>query len=506
MVSLLRAHYFDWPPNRDVSAYATIGHELLNGKALYVDVWDQKPPAIYAVYAAAEAIFGYGPLQIQVLGLVTALLILFGVHRAATACSGSPSAGFWAAALWALLSGDLQLQTHDPNTEAFMNVCATWGFVWIVEMPAKGGVRRASLVGALFAVASLFKPVIIAVPVALAVAQLACPPRRATRRDASLQIAVMLAVGVAAWSLVAIYFFFTDRIEIFHTTMVTFNQYYAGELDRSLQRGFTLEPIIESSATLQAGLAFVLAASALVLFRLAANGSRCGVLLFAYALGAHVAISLPGKFYAHYFQLWIPVVAIAFGWVTAATARRRDRRWLPHLLAACVAVGLACREQAYYRAAPEEILPGTYAEIYLATQAVGRNLSAVLEPGEGVFQWGQEAGLYPASQRRPPGPILCWHLLRGPLAERHTQRALEDLVAEPPELVILARYFVEWDPNHPVLLWMQERYRAVEPTEERTARHFVAMVRRGGALEARLSRDGATVGSSPADARIPIRL
>ena len=69
LLVLLRLHTYDEPLERDITTYAVIGHELLGGKALYTDLWDHKPPAIYVTYAAAELLSGYGRDSISSLTL-----------------------------------------------------------------------------------------------------------------------------------------------------------------------------------------------------------------------------------------------------------------------------------------------------------------------------------------------------------------------------------------------------------------------------------------------------
>ena len=50
----LATAFIGWPLNRDITTYATIAQELLQGKQLYVDVWDIKPPAIFVTYMLAQ--------------------------------------------------------------------------------------------------------------------------------------------------------------------------------------------------------------------------------------------------------------------------------------------------------------------------------------------------------------------------------------------------------------------------------------------------------------------
>ena len=61
-------YHRDWPPNRDISTYAVIGHEMAAWRALYSDLFDNKPPAIYWSYMATEQVFGYGETAVRRIG------------------------------------------------------------------------------------------------------------------------------------------------------------------------------------------------------------------------------------------------------------------------------------------------------------------------------------------------------------------------------------------------------------------------------------------------------
>src|SRR5437588_12426867 len=66
MAGMLWRHY-DQPTTPDHALNAVIGHELLHGRRLYADLWDQKPPGVYAAYAAADLLVGYGPQELFLL-------------------------------------------------------------------------------------------------------------------------------------------------------------------------------------------------------------------------------------------------------------------------------------------------------------------------------------------------------------------------------------------------------------------------------------------------------
>src|SRR5207248_495630 len=169
-----RLRTYNEPLERDLTTFAVIAHEMLNGKNLYSDLWDHKPPAIHVTYAAAEMIAGYGRDSIFLMNVVAALATLFVCYWAGSSAYGRV-AGCFAAAFWAFTSGNLALEGNQPNTEVFMNVFLAAGFAVLVRAEKKNvGARGAFIAGILFAVASLYKQVVVVQPVFLATAYVTC--------------------------------------------------------------------------------------------------------------------------------------------------------------------------------------------------------------------------------------------------------------------------------------------------------------------------------------------
>src|SRR3989449_573322 len=204
LIAVARLNTYHEPLERDITGAAVIGHELLAGRALYADMWDHKPPALHATHAAAILMAGYGPSAIYLLNVVAAITSLLGVYAAATVVGG-PVAGLWGAAFWTFVSGDLWLQANQPNAEVFINACVVWAFALLVRTTGPS-VPRMLVVGALFALGSLYKPVIVAPAALLAVTHLAAPPAGHTRRRALGDVGMIAAGGApgGAWPLSAL--------------------------------------------------------------------------------------------------------------------------------------------------------------------------------------------------------------------------------------------------------------------------------------------------------------
>src|SRR4051812_42710427 len=161
VITAARLHTYAEPLEHDLTTYAVYGHEMLEGRSLYRDLWNNYTPAIFLTYAAAECVVGFGPGQVFALGLLAAVVTMLGVWSAASALGGRP-AGLWAAAFWTLCSGDLLLEANQPNTEVFINACAAWTFALLVRLDPQGGSYvLTSIIGVLSALATAYKPVVV---------------------------------------------------------------------------------------------------------------------------------------------------------------------------------------------------------------------------------------------------------------------------------------------------------------------------------------------------------
>jgi 4-amino-4-deoxy-L-arabinose transferase-like glycosyltransferase len=103
--------------------------------------------------------------QIYLLNITAAAITLTGVYFLGRALSGSQTAGLWLAVFWSVMSGHVWLEANQPNSEAFINGFTVWGLALVFWNPPCG--RRwwlPVLAGACFALASLYKHVVVLIP------------------------------------------------------------------------------------------------------------------------------------------------------------------------------------------------------------------------------------------------------------------------------------------------------------------------------------------------------
>lgn len=70
-----------YPLGRDQGTYLTIGQGLLEGKQLYRDLWDNKPPGIFYLYAGIAKLFGRAMWSAAVVDILLLLLISYFLFR-----------------------------------------------------------------------------------------------------------------------------------------------------------------------------------------------------------------------------------------------------------------------------------------------------------------------------------------------------------------------------------------------------------------------------------------
>jgi hypothetical protein len=477
LTCLLALNFYGWPLNRDITTYATIAREIGHGKSLYLDFFDIKPPAIFVTYMLVQSFIDDKPLQIFVLQIVPLLTVLIALLKCGPRAGFGMAAGVWAGLVWVALSGDVDLQMPWPNTELFINALVMLAMLLFLTLDGRRSTGTALTIGLLFALACLFKTVAIAMAILMGLAHLLFPPAGSNRKTTLRETLLMAASGASVIGLVVAYFAVTDRFHIFKEAMVDFGGVYAGNIAQNVVDGLTLAPFTGSSLLLRVA---VTTLPWLVLLSIALydrQHRRSWLLLGAYAFSALIAVGIPGRFYAHYFQLLVPPLCLGIGWFADFLARRSPipKKAILGLFGIPLLV-LAVAESKPYMSSPETMLRGRYAELYLETQALGRRLESALYEDEVLYQWGEESGLYWFSGKRPSASVLRFPLLVGPQAPRLTRQTEESLQARPPDLIVVVNYSGIASKKHPVYRWILSEYRGLSPTHPGERKFFTFYV------------------------------
>jgi hypothetical protein len=477
VIVLLAVNFFGWPVNRDITTYATIARELMLGGSLYDEIFDTKPPAIFVTYMLAQWMFDAGPMQFFVLQLAPSLVVLFALLRCGPQAGFGVPAGLWAGLFWVALSGDVHLQMQSPNTELYINACVALALLQFLRLDGRRRWPTVLSIGVLCAVACLFKTVAIAMAVTIGLAHVLCPPSGGNRKQAMQEVSLMAAGGAAVLGSVFAYFALTGRFAVFKEAMIDAGAAYAGDIGRNIVDGITLSPFTAGQPVLGWAAATLPWLALAGIAGMDRENRRSWVLLGAYAFSALIAVGMPGQFYAHYFQLLVPPLCLGIGWLIDLLLRRVPvPRLAVHGGFGLALAVLATFESRAYLSSPEEIFRDTYAELYVETRALGQRLGGALRDDESVYQWGEETGIYWYSGKRAPASILTYPLLAGPQAPRLQLQSLAALRADPPDLVVAAKYVLESSRGHTVFEWILENYRPLMPDVPGERKFFVFYV------------------------------
>ena len=311
VIAAQRLRTFDQVPNRDVLLYGVIGHELLNGRQLYSDLWDHKPPLIYVSYAFAETLVGFGEQQLYLLAVVLACWTAAAIAWCGARVGAASAA--WALSLWVLTWNSASLEGNQPNAELFMNALLITAF-GVVVTASQLTRQRAVVFGALVALVTLFKPyglIYALLPLVL------LTDRQWMIKRNLLAIPVAIA---AVWIPVVWYFVLTNRTAIFVETLWGFNRRYAGSTPLNLV-GSVLLSLTPLAYIVLVPLIAIVAIVGWSQVRRGGLDPRPWRLLLAYIAITHVAVALPGRFFAHYYQLWLPPLIVGAAW-SVTTFRR----------------------------------------------------------------------------------------------------------------------------------------------------------------------------------------
>jgi 4-amino-4-deoxy-L-arabinose transferase-like glycosyltransferase len=526
-IALLRLHTYNEPFERDITSHAVIAHEMLAGRALYSDLWDSKPPAIFVTYALADALVGYGPAEVYFIGVVAAIITLLGCYWAGAAYGGA-AGGLWAAAFWAVICNDLWLWANQPNIEVPMNACLVWAFALMLtedrrqetgDRSQKTALSKAEgfsilnsqfsilkwlAIGGLFALATLYKTVAVTFPAFLGLFYLLSFLRDRQRlRLALLQVCIVAAVGVAAWAAVFAYFTATGRLGIFYDTIFKYAGYYAqsrgGNFLTNILAGLKYEFFARA---MKSTLVLIVLTAAGTIYALAKGPRRPWLLLVGFLIAAYFAVALPGRYYNHYYQLWLVPLVVGAAW--AVSTRNSKLKAAPSavegtqnlkLKLAAGAVGLIillCFVLPEYRFSADEWSANKQGPQYIISKSVTKEVDALLAPQETLYVLGINPEFYFWSGRRPPtGVIWSTDLANNPLAQEHTSRTLADLEREKPEIFVINRLHAQVPPDHPVVEWAQKQYVPLPGNPDRGFLYgqpfFRIFIRRDGKLAARLA-------------------
>jgi len=312
------------PLDCDEAIYAHMGRRLLEGDVLYRDLTENKPPLGYWLYATPIALFGYNETAIRLFPIPYVLGTIAMLWWIGLRLSG-PAAGCVAAALYAILSTDPYLYGNGSNLEHQMNFFSVASLAAMILAWTRKAQWPIALAGVFVGAATLVKQVAVLPIVAYGAAVLAIPAKGRAKDLAALALGFGLTLALAVLVLIAqgagvsAY----DDIIRFGRAMATdtlpepgapsaWVRWLTGNADPT---GKLPSPFGNTNYLVWwAGGSWPLWLAAFPsVAHLASgpNGSAGRKLVAAWTVAACVQVVLPGLYWAHYYLLPTPGIAVA---------------------------------------------------------------------------------------------------------------------------------------------------------------------------------------------------
>jgi hypothetical protein len=408
-------------PSEDAGVFFYAAKTLLQGGVPYRDVWDHKPPLVYAVDAFGLALAGpLGVWLLQLLALAGAALLAL---RAMRPTLGLAPAAFGALAL--LLAAP-RLFLEDGTQTSFVELYALplqmAAFAAIAADPDMRVGRRTPLaLGVLAGLGFLLKPTLIGTWIAIGVVVL----WKERRRSIGVLVA-MAAGGAAVVTVAALYFAARGALGDLIEQAIRYNLAYSG-----------FAPLGERLGAIPEGLRLV---SVSGLAPLAIAAALYGtwrrvvppfVAVALVALPIEMLLATSGRAYHYYFLAWLPSMAILAGYAAREVVRAFDRR--PALAVIAVAAVLMSIQPARLVARLAVIGDDGSARA-AAAYVVGRTT-----PDDYVLVWGSETEVLVLADRRSPTRFVYQYAAlatRGYATPAAVEVLLADLAERPPRLII----------------------------------------------------------------------
>lgn len=486
------------PMGEDQATFGVIGRGLLEGRHLYRDLWDIKPPGMFWLYAPVVKLFGATMWPVGLIDILWLLAISYCIFRFAERCVGTDAAvvAVVVNAAWHCRAG----YVHAGQPETFIVLIAFLAYFLVAAkedlgaaaQPGRWIVVRLLAGGFLLGAACWLKyNVLVFAPLVLLVPYLdrrsldsrPLRPRLAIGWGEWAARAAIFAVGLAVPVLAGLAYFWRAGLwTVFRQDhLAVVSRYGASAMPQSALE-FLLQPLVAAVVGLGAWTCAATIA-ALVLAHRRAEFSRLAPILAGEFFG-FAAAAAQFRLTSYEFETAFPFAALVWGYLAVRIyqmARDATRAFAPShprplspggasgfrlprsnrtalaiwiLLAAVLAWPVASDARATDRGylvlaewlrAPESAYanyPSTYSGEHLRDElGVIDYLKAHSRPQDPVYVWGTDSRIYYLSGLSSPSRFVPNHPLMatwGPAAWR--DELVRDLSRRPPAFIVVARH------------------------------------------------------------------
>lgn len=442
----------------DEGIYLTIGQALRRGKKLYVDIYDNKTPAIYWLAAIAGRQF-----WLRFLGLVSRLAAVGLFYYLSRRLLISPLIRKIVTALFALLFSVPLLEANTANAEVFFVPLVLAGFLFFWR-------QKFFTAGLLLGGAFLFKsPPLFEFLVLVWFVWYWRKPGQSFGQVIKQRISPLVGGFILPVLLTVVYYAVGGNLSAYGQAAFLDNLSYLSSWGGGSSGGLLSSGLVKR--------AIVIGLAGLVLLWRRKNIARKTMLCACWSLGALFAVLLSARPYPHYLLQLLPPLLLLLGCLGQIIIEKgaTEKMIVPALPVVLAIVGFFYYQFYFYPVLPYynnffSLLSGSKSrEEYRnwfdkrmdRVYKVAEFLRTSTLQDDPVFVWGDEAMIYALSRRQPPTRfVVAYHLQSHFHQKDRYQKALEKLQADPPKVILYdSRLPFDW----PALRqWLHEDYYRLE--------------------------------------------
>lgn len=460
--ALLHLQYLDIPLERDESLYAYIGKLALNGGKPYVDFYEMKPPMLFYSYALLIGVFGYSATGVHLAAAVLAVVNTLFTFLIARKLDGVQTACLAAVAytVWSINAGIYGTYLIGET------IALAWSLPAILlalSYPINLNKKQLFLVGGLVAMAFLTKQTaaVVAIPIGFywlsdywftqrkTVSFLVFfKPILWTLLGFFLPIALTALILWAIGSSEEALFWLFDYPKMYSSAVNAEDAAKAFDLMKRLvftdYEGYFIAAILGVLAVI-----------------LSKKQTSEKVLLISWGVLTVVTVGLGKRFYGHYWQYAIPVLAILgtlfFQEIYARLYQKMGRleATIALIVSSLWSIHAVFVQPSYYFNPPlneisQKFSPGNP---FVEHKMFADYIQKVTQPSDRIAVFGSDPQYFIYWQK--PSPIRHVYMpffVNGnyPRAMRWQNETLEDLKTSKPEYVVFNKYPIAWmyQPNN----------------------------------------------------------
>ncbi len=454
-IILVHATPFLYLPGRDSGFFMYASQQLLQGKTLYVDIWDSKGPLIFFINALGLFIgkdTRWGVWIVEFLFWLVSSLVGYAVMRRRWGILPA----FLGMSVF-LLAGQRLIEAGNFTEEYAL--LFTWISIYAFSQTTFGEHKRRYpiLIGAMLALNFLLRANNMGTAAVVTLLYFIQAWHKtgllqATKKSLWLLVGLFLILTP-----VAVYFIFHGTLDDMLTASILYNFDYSF-LTRPNSGGIKIiqAAILPGHKILRAWMLIPLAGFILAIYQAARKRKTGqlsifdGLLLLAWPVEMF-ASAVSGRAYGHYFLLWLPSIGLLAGSLFYSLSQKifsdqfsqlmnQSRPYWSFLIGLLILVYSFPEEINQYRISVEQILFNRQQGIEIhppIAQYIIQNTS----PEDKVLVWGGQAGINFMSDRASISAYVFYPMLaNSPLGKQFQEKFYTELSLHPPKLIVDAHF------------------------------------------------------------------